>query len=299
MLSRPSVAARALILLGAFGWYFNFFFSQQARTAMANSADWGHTLIVPLICGYLLWQNRRAVMDATVAPFWPGLTGVVLGVVSYVFFVVGVPNHLGQGLSMVLCLFGLTSLLLGPRVLRYAFFPVAYMVFAITLPEIWMIKLTFPLQLIASEGSFALLDAAGVNLSLKGNVLNVIGSDGVAVPLNVAEQCSGMRTLVSFVALGGVVSLVATSAWWKRVLLMSMTVPVAVVLNIFRVAILAYFAQWNPELSRGEAHTLIGMLLLIPGFFAYLAMVWALNKSVPEEEERPLPPLAACAGALA
>ncbi len=291
MVSDPNVLARLIILLVAFAAYFRFWFYQQTRIAIDNGADWGHTVIVPLVCLYLFWQHRREFMACTLAVFWPGVLALVLGVLSYVFFVVGVPNHLGQGLSMVLSMFGLIALLLGPRALRYVFLPAAYMVFAITLPEQWMIKLTFPLQIIASEGSFAMLEVAGVDLTLKGNVLEVMGSDGKPVPLNVAEQCSGMRTLVSFIALGGAVCLVATGAWWKRIILMASALPVAVFLNILRVALLAYFAQWNPELSRGEAHTLIGMLLLIPGFFAYLGLVWVLNKAVAEEPERPLPPL--------
>lgn len=298
LISEPTVLVRLIVLVVAFAAYFRFWFYQQTRIAIDNGADWGHTVIVPLVCIYLFWQHRREFLACTRVVFWPGVLALVLGVLSYVFFVVGVPNHLGQGLSMVLSLFGVITLLLGPRALRYIFLPAAYMVFAITLPEQWMIKLTFPLQIIASEGSFALLEIAGVNLTLKGNVLEVIGSDGQPVPLNVAEQCSGMRTLVSFIALGGAVCLVATGAWWKRIILMASALPVAVFLNILRVALLAYFAQWNPELSRGEAHTLIGMLLLIPGFFAYLGLVWVLNKAVAEEPERPLPPISRGASAL-
>lgn len=291
LISEPTVLVRLIVLVVAFAAYFRFWFYQQTRIAIDNGADWGHTVIVPLVCIYLFWQHRREFLACTRRVFWPGVLALVLGVLSYVFFVVGVPNHLGQGLSMVLSMFGVITLLLGPRALRYIFLPAAYMVFAITLPEQWMIKLTFPLQIIASEGSFALLEIAGVNLTLQGNVLTVMGADGQPVPLNVAEQCSGMRTLVSFIALGGAVCLVATGAWWKRIILMASALPVAVFLNILRVALLAYFAQWNPELSRGEAHTLIGMLLLIPGFFAYLGLVWVLNKAVAEEPERPLPPL--------
>lgn len=281
-LGQPANLARLLILTGGFIWYFHFWFWQQHRIAYDNPSDWGHTYFVPLVCVYLLWQVRDGFTRAPKEAFWPGLLALVLGIVSYLFFVVGVPNHLGRGLSMVLTLFGVVLLMLGPRAMRFLFFPVAYMVFAITLPEKWMIELTFPLQLIASKGSYILLKIIGVSLSLKGNVLNVIDSNGDPQPLNVAEQCAGMRTLVSFVALGAAICLVGATAWWKRVVLMAMTIPIAVGLNILRVAVLAYLAQYNPELSRGEAHTFIGMLLLIPGFFSYLGIVWVLNKAAPE-----------------
>jgi exosortase len=288
----PTNAATILLLGGAFVWYFHFWFVQQHRQAFNNSADWGHTYFVPLVSVYLLWQVRDEFARATRRVFWPGLPAVLLGIVSYVFFVVGVPNHLGQGLSMVLALFGLVVLMLGPRALRYCFFPVAYMVFAITLPEKWMIQMTFPLQLLASEGSNVILQTIGAPVVLEGNVLNVTDSTGVVHPLNVAEQCSGMRTLVSFVALGAVVCLVATPTWWKRVMIMAMTLPVALLLNILRVAVLAYLAQYNSNLAAGQAHTLIGTLLLIPGFFLYLGIVWALNKAVIDvpAQQVPTPP---------
>lgn len=266
--------------------YFRFWFFQQARYARLFTEDWGHTVLVPLICAYLVWQQREGLERVRYRSFWPGLIPLAVGIYSYLFFVVGVPNHLGQGLSLVLTLFGLTLLTLGPAAMRYLFLPLSYMVFAITLPEAWMIKLTFPLQLLASQGSYVLLTVLGVSVTLEGNVLNVVSTNGAIVPLNVAEQCSGMRTLVSFIALGAVICLVATKPWWKRVVLMATAIPVALVLNILRVSVLTYLARFNPELAAGDAHTLIGMLLLIPGFFAYLGIVWMLNKAVPEEEQQ-------------
>lgn len=283
-LTDPVVIAAITCFLVALAFYFRFWMYQQVRYATRATEDWGHTLLVPAICAFLVWQNRAALERVAFRHFWPGLVPLTVGLYGYLFFVVGVPNHLGQGLSMVLTLFGLVLLLLGPTAMRFLFLPISYMVFAVTLPESWMIRLTFPLQLLASQGSYVLLTIIGVNVTLEGNVLNIVSSSGNIVPLNVAEQCSGMRTLVSFIALGAVICLVATRAWWKRVVLMAMTVPVALVLNILRVAILTYLARYNPDLAAGDAHTLIGMLLLVPGFFAYLGIVWVLNRAVSEPE---------------
>lgn len=291
LVSDPRTYPVLLMIAVSFAWYFHFWFYQQARQAWAFSADWGHAYFVPLVSLYLLWQSREEFLRAERRVFWPGLLPMTLGVVSYLFFQIGgTSNHLGQGLSMVLTLAGMVMLLLGARAFRYCFFPVAYMVFAITLPEQWMIKMTFPLQILASEGSYLVLEILGVPVQLKGNVLHITDVHGVVQPLNVAEQCSGMRTLVSFIALGAAVSLVATAAWWKRVLLMGMALPVALALNILRVTVLCFLAQYNPNLAVGEAHTLIGMILLVLGFFVYLAIVWALNKAVvdaptPEPED--------------
>ena len=86
-----------------------------------------------------------------------------------------------------------------------------------------MIRLTFA-QLLASQGSYVLLTIIGVNVTLEGNVLNIVSSSGNIVPLNVANSAAVCACL-SFIAAPAVICLVATRAWWKRVVLMAMTVP--------------------------------------------------------------------------
>ncbi len=95
-----------------------------------------------------------------------------------------------------------------------------------------------------------------------------------------------LRTVIAFVALGVVVALVGTRRWWKRVLLVGLAPVVAVVLNAARIATLGLLSQYNPRFSEGEAHMLIGTLLLVPGFVFYLGVLWSLNKAAPEQVER-------------
>jgi exosortase len=243
--------------------------------------------MVPLICGYLLWQHRSRLDKLKASVFWPGLVPVVMGIWSYVFFVVGVPNHLGQGLSMTLTVFGLTLLLLGPRYMTYLFFPIAYLFFAITIPEKVMNHATWPLQSLAAKGGWVALNMIGIKTDIAGNQLTVFDSTTFkSYPLNVAEACSGMRMLIAFTALGAAVALVATKMWWKRVVLIGLAAPVAVLLNVIRIMVLGIASLFNQDLSAGEAHTFIGTLLLIPGFFLYMLIVVALNKAVPETSEK-------------
>jgi exosortase len=257
-------------------------FANQAQHSW-GSPDWSHAFLVPLISAYLLWQSRDEFERSPRMTFWPGLIPLLLSVWCYVFFTVGVPNHFGQGLSLILCVFGLSLLMLGPAAMRALFLPIAYLGFGITLPEMVMIKLTFPLQLFAAEGGYVMLRMLGVQADLTGNIINITNPTTLKTsPMSVAEACSGMRMLIAFVALGAAVALVATRMWWKRIALLLLAVPVALFLNVIRVAVLGILTLWDGELSQGEAHTFIGTLLLVPGFMLYMAVVWALHKAVPE-----------------
>lgn len=278
----PATIVKVLLLTGAGVWLFWTWLATQNHYSM-SSGDWSHAYMVPAICGYLLWQHRAALDKLTATVFWPGLIPVLMGIWSYVFFIVGVPNHLGQGLSMTLTVFGLALLLLGPRYMTYLFFPIAYLFFAITIPEKVMNHATWPLQRVASIGGWVGLNMIGVKTDIAGNQLTVYDSTTFqSYPLNVAEACSGMRMLIAFLALGVAVALVSTRMWWKRVILIGLAAPLAVLLNVVRIIVLGIASLFNQDLSAGQAHMFIGTLLLIPGFFIYMLILVALNKAVPE-----------------
>ncbi len=257
---------------------------KQSQFAINNSADWGHTFFVPAIAAFLIWKRREVLARARPEVFWPGVAPFLLGIVSYCYFVVAVPNHMLQGLSMVLTVGGLLLWILGPGVFKHLFLPIAYLFFAIRLSQRVMTDLTWELQVLATKGGELALMVAGTLMGFDvervGNILNVTSAAGAVHPLNVAEACAGMRMVVAFYALAAVVSLVACGHWWQRVVLLMLAAPVAVLLNIGRVSVLGLLTLADADLASGEMHTLIGTLLLIPGLGLFLLVVWALNKTV-------------------
>ena len=86
--------------------------------------------------------------------------------------------------------------------------------------------------------------------------------------------------VIAFLALGTAMALAGLKEWWQRVVLVMLAIPVALLLNVLRIAVLGVAVQYNPDLATGEAHMLIGTFLLVPGFAAYLFIRWALIKSV-------------------
>lgn len=280
----PAGAVMAGFLGVAFVAVFHRWLWTQHLMSSEALQDWGHAYAIPLISVYLIWQHRDELARARRTTFWPGLAPLLLGIIAYFFCIVGIRNHMLQGFSMILSLFGLVLLMLGPAAMRVLFLPIAYLVFAVTISERIMIELTFKMKLLAAEGAWFVLSIVGSILDfqtdLRGNVLEIVNSSGKIIPLDVAEACSGVRMVIAFVALGAAVALIACRQWWQRAALLAMAIPVALLMNIIRVALLGVLSLIDPGLAEGDAHMLIGTLLLIPGLGLFMAVVWSLNRAV-------------------
>lgn len=271
-------------LLGVvFSALFFRWFYRQGELSLDRLDDWGHSFVIPVISAYFVWRNRARLRATAPSVFWPGLGPFLLGIWAYFFSVVVVQNHMAEGFSVLLTLFGLTLLLLGPGVMRWLFLPIAYLVCGVTLAEKIMIEITFQLQLLASEGAWVMLGAIGLvsgfDVDLQGNTLYILRG-GETIPLNVAEACSGMRMVVAFYALSVWVALTWNREWWQRIAMVLLAGPVAVFMNMIRVAVLGIASLFDADLATGQAHTLIGTLLLVPSLGLYLGISWVLNRIV-------------------
>lgn len=256
----------------------------RAGFSWSAPSDWGHAYFVPLISIAYIYTRRERIAQLPVRVFWPALSMVLLGIVCYAYFVFKFTNHMFQGASAILVLGAVVMLVLGPAVLRATAFPIAFLGLGLTISEMVLNPITFQLKLFASLGSHVMLTLVGIENELRGNVLEIVTSDGI-FPLNVAEACSGMRMVVAFIALSVVVAFFSCRQWWQRIMIVLLALPVAVLMNVVRVTVLAALTLVDPGFSVGDAHTFIGTLLLIPALGLFLACVWAVRKITPDEPE--------------
>jgi exosortase len=286
-----SAQGKLLVAIAAASFLALFFrfFLRQGQFSIEYIDDWGHAFVIPIISGFLVFRERARLFAAHVEPFWPGVLPLVLGVITYFFFVLGVSNHMLQGAAMLLAMSGMVLLTCGLHVFRIVFLPIAFLCFGITVSEQVMIKATFPLQLLATKGAWLFLELCSVGgrfymVDADGNTLTMYYK-GRQIPLNVAEACSGMRMVIAFVALAAAVALLSVREWWKRIAVVMLAVPVALFMNIIRVCVLALASLYDNNLASGNVHMLIGTLLLIPGLGLFLAAVWALERIVKDDDE--------------
>ena len=140
-----------------------------------------------------------------------------------------------------------------------------------------------PLQDIAAWGAHKVLVLFSVDVSIDGNVLNVL-HNGQIIPLNVAEACSGMRMVMAFFALGTAMAFLGLKYNWQRIALIALGLPTALAVNVLRVVTLAVLSMFNTGFAAGEFHSFIGLVWLIPAFLLYLGIMTILRKMVIEEE---------------
>ena len=262
------------------------FFESQIRFAVKQQADWGHTVIIPLIAGYFVYLKRRELLARPFRTTWVGLVPVVVGVVWYVICWLGPPtlrHHNLQGAGLSITLFGLVLLFFGFSAMTMLWFPLLYIcIFGQTVSAKLMTYVTYPMQDLTARGSWVVLNLIGIDTDRSGNILTV-WDNGVARPLNIAEACSGMRMLMAFMALGVAMAYTGLKRFWQQATLVLLGIPTAIFVNVLRVVTLAMLSLYDTDFAAGDFHTFIGLLWLVPAFMMYLGLQWILRQMVVEE----------------
>jgi exosortase D (VPLPA-CTERM-specific) len=248
--------------------------------------EYGHGYFVPAFSFYLLWENRKRLKTIAVSPSWAGLPLVVFGLLMLVVGKLGIELFTSR-VSLLILLAGLIILFRGWQFFRAVLFPWAFLFLMIPLPKLILQEVTFPLQLLASQLATDLLRAAGVVVNLQGNVINLPNE-----PLNVAEACSGLRSLLSLFTLAIIYGYLMERRIWVRIALVCAAVPIAVSANVFRIFVTGLIVQYgNPEKAEGFYHEFQGLLVFVVSLILLFAvhrlitLIWgnspAGNKSLP------------------
>lgn len=292
-LSDAQVLVAGLVLLGALVAVFWIFVKSQVLHALAEPADWGHTLLVPFISGYFVWLRREELVARPFSANWFGAPIVVLGVAAYVAATFGpswfVLHHNARGVAIGITLLGLALLVLGWRATRILLFPLAYWVcFGQAISDRILQLVTQRMQDWSAYGAYLLLKVTGIDVERSGNIITVF-VNGEATPLNVAEACSGMRMLVAFLALGVAIAYTGLGRTWQRTALIAAGVPVAIGVNILRVYTLGLLSLWSVDFTTGDFHSFIGLVWLVPALLFYLGIMWFLRNLFVEEQAESKP----------
>ena len=245
-----------------------------------------HGIFVPAFSLFVLWQERNKLKEVVSAPSWAGLPIFILALLMLVLGVLGVELFTSR-LSMLILLAGLIILFRGWSFFRAVSFPWAFLVLMIPLPTLVLQKFTFPLQMLASKLSTSMLRLVGVPVFREGNVINLS-----RMPLEVAEACSGIRSLLTLVTLAIIYGYLLEKRIWVRVVLACAAVPIAVAANSFRIFGTGLLVQyWDPAKAEGFYHTFQGWLIFVVAlilFFSLHSLINLIWKSAPDDKtERP------------
>lgn len=239
----------------------------------ATDPNYSHGFIIPFAVAFILWQQRDLLRSIPARPSHWGLALAFVAEAEYLVGFLGAEYFL-QRTSLLLLLAGGILYLYGWRHLRSQLFSLALLFFAIPLPTIVFNAIAFPLQLLASTWAAALLNFSGIPVFREGNIIQLPQRT-----LDVAEACSGIRSLFSLIALAMLVAYFVPVRLWKRLLLVASSVPLALAANAFRIAATGWLGRWfGPEASEGFFHAFSGWLIFVIAFAGLLAEATFLSR---------------------
>jgi len=239
--------------------------------------DYAHGLFTPFALAYLVYERRHQLFNT---PAVPSRFGFALILASQALLIVGFlgAEFFLQRISMLVFLAGMILFFWGWRALSRTAFGLILILLAIPLPALIFNSIALPLQLLASTLAESVLDLLNVPILRDGNILQL--PNGLL--LNVAEACSGIRSLVTLIALAGLMTMLdrfLPMRWWARIGFILSAVPIALTANAIRVTgtgLLAY--KFGQAAAEGFFHSFSGAFVFALAFAALLAEMALLKQ---------------------
>lgn len=263
---------KLFILLGL--WFVSFIpVYPNLVAAWLNDANNSHGILVPVISIFFIWQKRERLKLTRISSLNWGAFVLVVSMVLYLLsFAVGI--KVISRCMIVFSLIGLLLFTLGKEVVTTLGFPLLFLVFMIPVPSGIQGIISFPLQLFATKIAYFLIQALSIPVHQEGNMLYFAQTQ-----LEVAEACSGLRSIAAFTVLSVVFAYLLNKGWRRRVLLLASAVPIALFTNIIRISgtgILAH--HFGSGIADGFLHQFSGLLVFVFGFVLLMAEFILLDR---------------------
>ena len=224
--------------------------------------DYSYGLVVPFVAAWLAYVQHNKLRTICLSP--ETLLGTAVVIASQLLYLAGYfgAEFFLQRSSIILLLVGVILFVCGIEWLRQLAVPLILLVLCIPLPAMVMNQITMPLQLLASWGSEKVLLALEIPVYRTGNVLQL--SNQV---LNVAEACSGIRSLMALVALAVIMSSLVRISKIARILFVVSATGVAVCTNVLRISCVAIIgAKAHPRFTVGMWHQAESWIIFMAAF---------------------------------
>lgn len=246
--------------------------------AWFSHSDNSHALLVPLVSIYFLWEKRGAMRRVPVQGSSLGLILLVVSLAIYFVSYVGAIAFFTR-LMLVAALIGLLWSCMGTPMLRLLAFPLGFLFFMVPVPDTLLGMVSFPLQLAATKISAGLIQLCSIPVYREGNMLYFMQTQ-----LEVAEACSGIRSIMSLTMLSVIFAYISPGNWWRKVVLILSAIPIAMLANILRVSgtgVLAHF--FGDRVARGFLHEFSGLAVFLFGLVLLFFVYNVLKRSMSDE----------------
>ena len=191
----------------------------------------------------------------------------------YVLFYIGHIAFVSR-LMLILSLISLAWYYFGLRLVKIILFPLLFLFFMVPIPVSLINHITLPMKTFATNMAVPMIQMFNIPLVQEGNIIHL-----TTCTLEVAEACSGIRSLVSMLMLGVLFAYMTKDNNVKKIILVLFSPIIAIMVNVIRITgtgILANF--FGEKVARGYVHDVSGYLVFILGFSILFLLFILLNR---------------------
>ncbi len=243
-----------------------------------NEPELSQGMLLPPLALFVAWIERERIFGYAAAPDRRGLLLVALACSMFVLGKLASEFFLMR-FSFVVLLTGLVWTFWGVKRLRALAFPLLLLAVMVPLPVIVYNSIAAPLQLFASDAASQIAQALGVSVFRDGNIIQLAGTS-----LGVAEACSGLSCLSALVVGSLLLGYLVCTRHLSRILLLVLAIPLAIAVNVVRVAGTALLADYNQAFAMGFYHAFSGWLVFLAGIAALYAAAQLLHSVLDSKE---------------
>jgi exosortase len=260
------ISALVIILFILITIYHDIFIWLYGRYVSSDSY-YSHGFIIPIISGFLIWQKRAELKNMPVTSTTWGLIIILIAVLMHISGVIIYVYSL-SGLSLFFMILGLSLYIFGKERTRTVIFPLVFLIFMFPIPQAMIEAISFPMKMLVAKMGVDILSFCGMSVFREGFNISIPSGS-----LLVGNPCSGLRSLISFLALGSILSYIIDLKLYKKITLVFLTIPIALLFNILRVLILiliSYFYGVSAASPETLLHSFSGVFTFALGFLILL-----------------------------
>ncbi len=220
--------------------------------------EYSHGFLIPVVTAWLLWTRRDALRANIGQPSWIGPVLILLAIALHITGELSAIFILSQ-IGFVVALMGIALGTGGYSLLKVAFIPIAFLLFAIPLPYFIDSVLTLRLQLVSSELGVLVIRMLEIPVYRDGNIIDM-GN----YKLQVVEACSGLRYLYPLLSLSFLAAYLFHAPLWQRGLVLLSSIPIAIGMNGFRIGVVGILVdRWGTQMAEGVLHFFEGWVIFL------------------------------------
>lgn len=222
---------------------------------------YSHGILVPFLALYMVWMRREEIRQAELRPSSGGLAVVLTALALRVL------GHLTQSstissLSFLILMYGTVASLLGWSMVRLVWFPILFLGFMMPLPSTVFDEISQPAQEWSTIIANVMLKTIGYETHRVGNVIYIPGG----FDLDVGVPCSGFKMLVSMATFAFFFAYYIRVELWRQVLLVILALPLALMINGLRIALIGIVGTKFGEEAGYAFHDWSGYMVLVVAF---------------------------------